>query len=162
MSIRSADTIERSVHKANEWLSDLAAELGDNDREDAWRILRAYLHVLRDELTIDEAAQLAAQLPLVLRGAFYEGFDPGNQDKARHGDEFLSRFSQLAQLPDPDQATQAVEAATRVLRRHITRGEWGDVLAQLPTDVRKVLLRGARRPAPRARRLHGRRSCPAR
>jgi uncharacterized protein (DUF2267 family) len=140
MSIGSADAVERSVHKTNEWLSDLAAELGDIDREDAWRILRAYLHVLRDELTVDEAAQLAAQLPLVLRGAFYEGFDPGNQGKVRHGDEFLSRFAQLAQRPDTVEAVRAVEAATRVLQRHITGGEWGDVLAQLPSDVRKVLL----------------------
>src|SRR3954468_20250061 len=47
--------------------------------EDAWRLLKGYLQTLRDELTLDEAAQLAAQLPLVLRGAFYEGFDPSRQ-----------------------------------------------------------------------------------
>ena len=41
--IRSVDAIERSVHKTNEWLSDLADELGTEDREEAWRVLRAYL-----------------------------------------------------------------------------------------------------------------------
>jgi uncharacterized protein (DUF2267 family) len=137
--LRSVDAIERSVHKTNEWLSDLAAELGIEDKEDAWRILKVYLQMLRDQLTIDEAAQLAAQLTLVLRGAFYEGFDPGRQDKLRDRDEFLARFAERAGVT---YAARAVEAATSVVRRHITAGEMDDVLSQLPSEVREVLLQG--------------------
>ncbi|MEA2199919.1 MAG: hypothetical protein QOI89_515 [Solirubrobacteraceae bacterium] len=137
--LRSVDAIERSVHKTNEWLSDLAAELGIEDKEDAWRILKVYLQMLRDQLTIDEAAQLAAQLTLVLRGAFFEGFDPGRQDKLRDRDEFLARFAERAGVT---YAARAVEAATRVVRRHITAGEMDDVLSQLPSELREVLLQG--------------------
>jgi uncharacterized protein (DUF2267 family) len=140
MSIRSASSIERSVHKTNEWLSDLEAELGSEDRDDAWRILKAYLQVLRDRLTVGEAAQLAAQLPLILRGAFWEGFDPGRQPaRIRDRDEFLELLAERAQLEGSGEATRAAEAATRVLERHVTGGELDDVLAQLPTDVREVL-----------------------
>jgi uncharacterized protein (DUF2267 family) len=139
MSLRSADSIERSVHKTNEWLSDLAAELGTEDRNEAWRLLRAYLMLLRDQLTIDEAAQLAAQLPIVLRGAFYDGFDPGRQAKLRDREEFVARFAELAQLSDPGEATRAIEAATEVLRRHVTAGELEDVMSQLPSELREVL-----------------------
>jgi uncharacterized protein (DUF2267 family) len=139
MSLSSVDGIERSVHKTNQWINELAQELGGEDREDAWRILRAYLQVLRDELTVDEAAQLAAQLPLVLRGAFYEAFDPSRQPaKLRDREQFVAAFAERAQL-DPDRAAEAVEAATRVLRRHVTEGEFDDVLAQLPSEVREVL-----------------------
>jgi uncharacterized protein (DUF2267 family) len=139
MSLSSVDGIERSVHKTNQWLKELASELGGEDREDAWRVLRAYLQVLRDELTVEEAAQLAAQLPLVLRGAFYEAFDPTHQPaKLRDRDKFIAAFAERAQL-DPARAAQAVEAATRVLRRHVTEGEFDDVLAQLPSEVREVL-----------------------
>ena len=137
--LRSVDAIERSAHKTNEWLSDLADELGTPDKEEAWRVLKAYLQLLRDQLTIDEAAQLAAQLTLVLRGAFYEGFDPGDQQKLRDREEFLSRFAERAQLTD---AAHAAEAATNVLRRHITAGEMDDVLSQLPNKLREVLLQG--------------------
>jgi uncharacterized protein (DUF2267 family) len=137
--LRSVEAIERSVHKTNEWLSDLAAELGIEDKEDAWRILKVYLQMLRDQLTIDEAAQFAAQLTLVLRGAFYEGFDPGRQDKLRDRDEFLARFAERAAVT---YAARAVEAATSVVRRHITAGEMDDVLSQLPSEVREVLLQG--------------------
>jgi uncharacterized protein (DUF2267 family) len=135
--LRSVDAIERSVHKTNEWLADLAQELGIEDREAAWRILRVYLQLLRDQLTIDEAAQLAAQLTLVLRGAFYEGFDPGDQQKLRDRDEFLARFAERAALTE---AARAAEAATSVMRRHITAGEIEDVMSQLPSEVREVLL----------------------
>ena len=50
MSIRSVDSIERSVHKTNEWLTELCAELRTEDREEAWRVTRAYLQTVRDRL----------------------------------------------------------------------------------------------------------------
>jgi uncharacterized protein (DUF2267 family) len=143
MSLRSVDAIERTVHKTNEWLKELTEELAIEDREDAWRILKSYLQLLRDELTVDEGAQLAAQLPLILRGAFYEGFDPGRRPaKARDRESFLDLFASRARLRDRDEAARAAEAATRVLRRHVTEGELEDVLSQLPREVTQVLQHG--------------------
>ena len=139
MSVHSVDSIDRSVHKTNEWLSDLADALGIDDRKQAWRVLRAYLQLLRDQVTIDEAAQLAAQLPLVLRGAFYEGFDPGHQPAPHDRGRFLVLLAERAQLPDTDAAGRAAEAATSVLRRHVTPGEVDEILGQLPTELREVL-----------------------
>jgi uncharacterized protein (DUF2267 family) len=140
MTVHSVDSIDRSVHKTNEWLADLAAELGTDNRNEAWRVLRAYLQVLRDQLTVDEAAQLAAQLPMVLRGAFWDGFDPGHQPAKPHDrDHFLTLLAERALLRDSDEAARAAEAATEVLRRHVTAGEIEDVLAQLPRDLREVL-----------------------
>jgi uncharacterized protein (DUF2267 family) len=133
------DSIQRTVQRSNEWLHDLAAELGTDERS-AWRVLRAYLQLLRDRLTIDEAAQLAAQLPHLLRGIFYEGFDPGHQpERIRDRDVFLARLAERAQLADPEEAASAAAAATRVLRRHVSAGELEDVLAQLPAEIRDVL-----------------------
>jgi uncharacterized protein (DUF2267 family) len=136
----TVDAIERSAHKANDWVGDLARELGTTDEASAWRVLRAYLQVLRDRLTIDEAAQLAAQLPHLLRGVFYEGFDPGHQpEKIRDRDTFLARLADRANLSDTSEAARAAAAATRVLRRHVSPGEIDDVLSQLPTEIRDVL-----------------------
>ena len=142
MATTHVDAIERSVQKTNQWLHELAAEL-ETDERTAWRVLRAYLQVLRDRLTIDEAAQLAAQLPHLLRGVFYEGFDPGHQpEKIRARDVFLARLTDRAQLPDADEAAAAARAVTRLLRRHVTLGELEDVLSQLPTGIREVLEEG--------------------
>jgi uncharacterized protein (DUF2267 family) len=97
MSLQSVDAIERTVHKTNRWLSELTEELGTEDQEKAWRILKSYLQLLRDQLTIDEGAQLAAQLPVILRGAFYEGFDPGHRPaKVRDGEAFLDLLAKRA------------------------------------------------------------------
>jgi hypothetical protein len=70
------DIIDGSVEKAHIWINDVAEELGIEDSHRAYRVLRAFLHALRDHLSVDEAAQLAAQLPIFVRGVFYEGWDP--------------------------------------------------------------------------------------
>ena len=74
--------IERSAAKASIWLKDVASELGDGDRQYAYRVLRAVLHVLRDRLTIDAAAKLAAPLPTLIRGIYYEDWDPKSRADA--------------------------------------------------------------------------------
>lgn len=143
MAGTTVDAVQRTVQKSNEWLHDLAADLGVDERT-AWRVLRAYLQLLRDRLTVDEAAQLAAQLPHLLRGVFYEGFDPRRQpERIRDREVFLERLRERAQLADAEEAANVAAAATRVLRRHITEGEFEDVLAQLPAEIRGVLVPGS-------------------
>jgi uncharacterized protein (DUF2267 family) len=98
------------------------------------------LQVLRDRLTVDEAAELAAQLPLLLRGVFYEGFDPSRQpERIRDREMFLAKLAQRARLGDAGEAARVAAAATRMLRRHVAQGELEDVLAQLPAEIRDVL-----------------------
>ena len=82
MTVTQPEVIERNVEKTNVWLKDLAAELGTDDRRYAYRVLRAFFHVLRDRLTVDESAQLAAQLPELLRGVYYEGWRPSHTPPA--------------------------------------------------------------------------------
>lgn len=140
MTTGSVEAIERSVHKTNEWLAELSADLGIEDRQEAWRILRVFLQLLRDRITIDEAAHLAAQLPLVLRGVFYEGFDPGHAPARQlDRDAFLARLADEAGLAGPTEASLAAEAAMRVVRRHVASGQVDEVLAQLPNPIRRVL-----------------------
>jgi uncharacterized protein (DUF2267 family) len=143
MTVASVDTVERNVHKTNEWLKEMGEELGTDDREVAWRFMRAYLQVLRERLTVDEAAQLAAQLPELLRGVFYEGFDPSRQpEKIRDREQFLALLTERAQPAARDQAGSLAAAGTAVLRRHVTAGEVDDVLSQLPREIRETLERG--------------------
>jgi uncharacterized protein (DUF2267 family) len=140
MATTGLDVFDRSVHKTNEWLKDLMERLGSDDRRYAYRVLRAYLHVLRDRLTVDEAAQLAAQLPHLLRGVFYEGWDPSRTPETyRDRETFLSRLAERAQLAGPTEASVAAEAATAVLRERVAEGEVEDVLQLLPASIRTIL-----------------------
>lgn len=74
--------IDRSVEKAHVWLGEVAEELGTVDRQQAYRVLRAYLQALRDRLPVDEVAQLAAQLPELIRG-MRRHVSPGELDDVR-------------------------------------------------------------------------------
>ena len=134
------DLIDRSAEKTNVWLNELAAELGSDDRQAAYRVLRAYLHAVRDRLPVEESAQLAAQLPELIRGIYYEGWVPAKTPMSyRSVDEFLSRVADEAMLPAETEASYACSAAARVLRNHISEGEIADVVAVFPNELRAVL-----------------------
>jgi uncharacterized protein (DUF2267 family) len=132
--------IDRSVEKTNMWLNELSEELGDEDRRFAFRVLRAYLHAVRDRLSVEEAAQLAAQLPVLIRGVYYEEWVPSRTPITyRSVDDFLQRVVKDAGLPGETEASYVCAAAARVLRRHVSAGEIEDVAAVFPEELRTVL-----------------------
>jgi uncharacterized protein (DUF2267 family) len=134
------DVMDRSVEKTHIWLNDLAEELGTEDGHYAYSVLRAFLHALRDHLTVDEAAALAAQLPIFVRGVFYEGWDPSRTpEHARDLDSFLERIASEAGLAGETEASFAATAASRVMRRHVSAGEGDSVLRALPHHLRELL-----------------------
>ena len=122
------------------WINDTAAGLSTEDSHHAYLVLRAFLHALRDHLTVDEAAKLAAQLPIFVRGVFYEGWDPSRApDHARDIDSFLTRIAAEAQLAGETEASFAAAAASRVLRQHVSAGEGDNILHALPQHLRELL-----------------------
>jgi uncharacterized protein (DUF2267 family) len=138
--MKDPDIIVRNIEKTHVWLDELAEELGTDDRQQAYRILRSFLHAVRDRLTVDEAAQLAAQLPDLIRGIYYEGRDPSATPQKYHDlDSFLKRIADEALLAGGTSASHAAAAAGRVLQRHVSEGEINDVLGMLPEGLRVVV-----------------------
>lgn len=132
--------IERSVETTHVWLKELAAELGGDDRKYAYRCLRAVLHVLRDRLPVNTAVKLAAQLPTLIRGIYYEDWDPSRTPLPIHDvDGFLERVAKEAHLAGETEASLAVSGVVHVLRRHVTGGEIDEVLAVLPEALRGLI-----------------------
>lgn len=132
--------IERSVEKTHIWLNEIAAELGVEDRQYAYRALRAVLHTLRDRLTVDVAAKLAAQLPTLIRGIYYEDWDPSRTPIPVHDVEgFLDHVVTEGRLGGETEASLAVAAVSRVLREHVSPGEIHDVLAVLPDNLKTLI-----------------------
>jgi uncharacterized protein (DUF2267 family) len=140
LTVTHVDIVDRSAEKAHIWINDLAEELGTEDGQHAYRVLRAFLHALRDHLPVDEVAALAAQLPVFVRGVFYEGWDPSRTpERKRDLDSFLARISSEAQLAGETEASFAATAANRVLGRHVSAGEGASVLHALPRHIRELL-----------------------
>jgi uncharacterized protein (DUF2267 family) len=140
MPTARVDIIDRSVEQAHIWINDLAEELATEDPHQAYRVLRTFLQTLRDHLSVDEGAQLSAQLPIFIRGIFYESWDPGHVvEHSRDVDSFLVRITTEAGLAGETEASFAVAAAGRVLQRHISPGEATSVLHALPRRLRQLL-----------------------
>jgi uncharacterized protein (DUF2267 family) len=139
MSPSRLDVLDRSIEKTYIWINDLADELGIGDNHEAYRVLRAVLHALRDHLGVGDAAHLAAQLPIFIRGVFYEGWDPGRTpERTRDVNTFLMRIASDAKLAREMKAAFAARAAAGVLQRHITEGESVKVLHALPKQLREL------------------------
>ena len=66
MSFTGVDSLDRSIDKTNVWLADIAQQFGTSDRRLGYRAARAWLHTLRDRLSVPVAAHFAAQLPELL------------------------------------------------------------------------------------------------
>jgi uncharacterized protein (DUF2267 family) len=140
MKTAEPEVIERSAQKTREWIDQVATELGDPDRRRAYRELKAVLHTLRDRVPVNEAAQLAAQLPELLRGAYYENWVPAHTpQRYRTRDEFLSRIAEAGGMAGETEASYALTAVMKVLRRHVSAGEIADVMADMPHDVAALL-----------------------
>lgn len=139
MSATGLDSFDTSVQTANVWLKELMTELGWEDRHKAYHAMRVVLHALRDRLPVDEAVQLAAQLPMLVRGFYYEGWHPhGKPVKERPRDEFLAHVTD-GFLFDPEaDSEQIARAVFAVLARHVSQGEVEDVKSTLPAGVRQL------------------------
>lgn len=129
--------IERSAEKASIWLQDVATELGDGDLQYAYRVLRAVLHVLRDRLAIAEVAQLAAQLPTLIRGIYYEGWDPSRTPMPPYTvDTFLEHVVSEGRFSGETEASVAVTAIAAVLRKRLALDEIDTILTVMPESLR--------------------------
>ena len=101
--------------------------------------MRAVLHALRDRLSVEEGAQLAAQLPTLIRGIYYERWKPGAVRHLAHDvDTFLEHVAQEGRMAGETEASHAVAAVARLLRCHVSKGELDDVLAILPAKLRPL------------------------
>jgi len=139
MSASGLEILDTSVQKTNIWLKDLMERLETADRHRAYMALKVTLHALRDRLSIEEAAQLGAQLPMIVRGLYYEGWRPGGKpDRASSWETFMKPVY-LAVCQDGSWTPEEVVSSVfDVLSRHVSGGEIDDVINQLPRDIRSL------------------------
>jgi uncharacterized protein (DUF2267 family) len=140
MSATALDAFETTVHKTNRWLEELMHLMGlKKDKHKAYLALRAVLHALRDRLTVEEVAQFGAQLPMLIRGFYYEGWDPTAKPlKLRHKEQFLTRIEQEFSGGDGKEAERVARAVFTLLANRISEGEIEDVKATLPSEIREL------------------------
>lgn len=137
--------LDQAVEKTNAWLKELGDELGKpGDRRYALRVLKAFLHTLRDRIPVEQSAHVAAQLPELVRGIYYEAWRPSTVPQKYHDlPEFLDRVAQAGLLAGETEAAYAVEACVRLLHRHLSPDELDNVASVLPPSIAAVVGRRA-------------------
>jgi uncharacterized protein (DUF2267 family) len=139
MSAKGLEVIDHTVQLTHEWINELATRLDWGDSRQVLHLLRATLAGLRDHLSHDEAAQLAAQLPILIRGMFYEGWRPSATPlKDRSKETFVARIGENLGSDLEYRGEQDISEVLGFLSGRITAGEIADVLSALPAHIREL------------------------
>ena len=139
MKTTGITTLDHAPQVVAEWLNLLQEDLGWPDRGRAYLLLRETLHAVRDFLTVDEAADLSAQLPLLIRGIFFEGWIPAETPaKPRSLDDFLDRVTKAFASDPLIEPAVAVAAVFSLLRRQISSGEYRQVAWAMRKPLRDL------------------------
>jgi uncharacterized protein (DUF2267 family) len=141
MSETGLPAFDTTIDKTNQVLRTIEEAYGwpRDRRHQTYAALRAVLHALRDRLTIQESADLAAQLTMLLRGLYYEGWSPSKMPLKMHRDEFLERVRTDFGYEIEGTTEDLVHVVLHSLKRFVTEGEWHDVMSVVPKDVAVVL-----------------------
>lgn len=138
MNGTSIANFTQAAQQAQQWVNELADDL-DWDNRRAYRLLRCVLHAVRDWLPQTEMVDLSAQLPVLIRGIYFEGWKPLETPVGdRRKGDFIARIQNAFMddlLNDPD---AAVTAVFRLLDRHISRGEIDDVRNAMKKPLREM------------------------
>lgn len=130
--------LDHAMHTAHSWVNDVAREIGTEDREFAYRVLRAWLHTLRDRLPVEASARFAAQLPDLIRGVFYAGWNPNAVPGKYGAEEYSVRFLREANIALHDVGKVAA-ATTAAVSNHLSPAQVDKVLSQFPPEIRTLL-----------------------
>src|SRR5688572_844999 len=123
MAATGLDIFDKTLQTTNIWLGEIMETVGP-DRQVAWHALAAVLRTLRDRLPMELAAHLGSQLPLLVRGLYYDQWEPEEQpEKMRSVNEFLQHIGERLENIRPVNVEQAARAVFQVLSRHIDRGQ---------------------------------------
>jgi uncharacterized protein (DUF2267 family) len=138
MSATGLDAFDKTLQTTNIWLDEIMAEVGP-DRQTAWHVLSVVLRTLRDRVPLGLAAHLGAQLPLLVRGTYYDHYFPFRGPTAfRTEQEFFDCIQKQLADDRPVNPRNAATGVFGVLSRHVSRGQIEKVRDALPGEIQRL------------------------
>lgn len=130
------DLFDVGVRESQDWIQDVIRETGLDQRR-ALQALRGVLHAIRDEVTVRQSGHLAAEMPTVIRGLYFEGWDPSRPSPMNHSPErFIARVrSQFLDQQGALDYGHIVQGVFRVLERRMPVPT-ARIRAALPRELR--------------------------
>jgi uncharacterized protein (DUF2267 family) len=139
MRLTGLTVFDNTIHTTNAWRKELMDQVHWEDRQRAYHALRMVLHALRDQLAVEAVVALGAQLPMLIRGFYYESWHlgtrpPRERNKAAFLDHIAAGFH-AGEHVDPERIAQAV---FELLAKHLAPGEIHRIKHALPNDMRTL------------------------
>lgn len=139
MSAKGLEVIDHTVQLTHEWINELRERLDWASARDALRMFRVTLAAVRDHLGHDEAAQFAAQMPILIRGMYYEGWKPSSTPVAdRNVEDFVAGIEREVSGVAEYHGREDIGAVFHLLNGRISAGEIADIRAALPKAIRDL------------------------
>jgi uncharacterized protein (DUF2267 family) len=136
MATTGLDVFDRTVQTTNLWLNEIEQKL-EQDRKVAWCLLIAILHAVRERLEPVLAADFGGKLPMLVRGAYFDGFRPSYRLVAgRSPDDFLEDIKTELNVASEIDLLEAVRVVCDVVARHIDKRGAEDMWRALPDGIR--------------------------
>lgn len=126
---------ETTLQKTNELLNMMCDRFGWTDKHRSYGALRGVLHALRDRLPIESAVAFGAQLTMLIRGFYYEGWKPSAVPLKMKRDEFLAEVEEAIVLPVTQTTEEIVAGTIQMLATHIDPAELVKIKKVLPKDI---------------------------
>lgn len=135
------DVFDTTIQKTNELLKAIEERCGwQGQRHHAYTALRVVLHTLRDRLSLEQIAHLGAQLPMLVRGMYYEGYNPRHVPKKKKRDEFLGAIQNQLTFSFPQSMEDMVQSVLGELCQAIDYHEMEKIRKTLPEDLKDLLV----------------------
>ena len=137
MSANGLEVFDKTLETTHVWLNEVMADVGP-DRQVAWKVLSVVLRKLRDRLPIGLAAHLGAQLPLLIRGTYYDQFEPSKlPTECDTHEQFVAEVAEWLSDIRPVDPDMAVRTVFKVLSHHVDPGQIAKVREALPRGMRQ-------------------------
>ncbi len=139
MTTHQPEVFDTTLQKTNLWVKELSDLLHWDDYHKAYHGLRAVLHALRDRLPVPEAAHLGAQLPMLVRGFYYDCWKPAHTPvKIKTAQDFYDAVREHFATDRNVNPMRLTQAVLQVLARNISPGELEKLRAIFPPRLREI------------------------
>lgn len=133
------DIFDTTIEKTNKLLKGIEVEMGwEGRRNQTYSALRSVLHALRDRLPTSEALHFSAQLPLLVKGIYFDGWDPGITPIKMNKTEFLNYIGNQFKFDVEDGLEAMTQKVLMKVFETIDPGEANKIIDALPKDITTI------------------------
>ena len=137
---------DKHAVKASEFLHKVANNLGDkDDLVKAERITKAVLHALRNRLSVEESFQFMAQLPLIIKGIYVDGWKFSKEFvRIKHLEEFIEEVYREAgktasvDFETESSALKSISCVFSAIKNQVSKGEIDHIKAVFPKELKQL------------------------